>query len=162
MHLPSACGIIPQPQGQFTQCNMIFNNDRQQLRNLYFTTWQKFRDQQPLEPLEQQIAEVIQQHPEYHDIVSHPDLAEADFPPELGETNPFLHMGLHLAIREQVATDRPHGITLVYEKLVKKFQDPLAAEHKMMDYLVEAIWQAQRNNTIPDEQQYLANLKLLG
>jgi hypothetical protein len=26
--------------------------------------------------------------------------------------NPFLHMGLHLALREQIATDRPAGITL--------------------------------------------------
>ena len=140
---------------------MIFNNDRQQLRKLYFTAWHKFCGKQPLEPLEQQIAQVIQQHPEYHSIVSNPDLAEADFPPELGESNPFLHMGLHLAIREQVATDRPHGITLVYDNLVQKLQDPLAVEHTMMDYLVEAIWQAQRDHVMPDEKHYLENLKAL-
>ncbi|WP_204318325.1 DUF1841 family protein [Serratia marcescens] len=44
---------------------------------------------------------------------------------ELGETNPFLHMGLHLAVREQVATDRPQGIRTVYTKLIEKYQDPM-------------------------------------
>lgn len=139
----------------------MFNADRQQLRALYYDTWQKLKNKQPLHALEQQIAEVIQQHPEYHAIIDKPDLAEADFPPELGETNPFLHMGLHLAIREQITTDRPHGITVIYQRLLKKYQDPLTVEHYMMDYLVEAIWQAQRNHSMPDEQQYLQNLQQL-
>ena len=139
----------------------MFNADRQRLRALYYETWQKAGNKEPLHPLEQQIAAVIEQHPEYHAIIENPDLAEADFPPELGETNPFLHMGLHLAIREQVATDRPQGIKDVYQQLLQQWHDPLTVEHKMMDYLVEAIWQAQRDNTTPDEQQYLQNLQKL-
>lgn len=139
----------------------MFTHDRQQLRQMYYNTWQKLQNKGSLEQLEKQIADVIIQHPEYHRIIENPDLSESDFPPEFGETNPFLHMGLHLAIREQIATDRPHGITLLFKQLTQKLGNPLIAEHQMMDYLVEALWQAQRNNTVPDENQYLKNLREL-
>ena len=41
----------------------------------------------------------------------------ANYSPRSGQLNPWLHMGLHLAVREQVATNRPHGITEVHAKL---------------------------------------------
>lgn len=139
---------------------MILSDDREQIRQFYIQTWNKAKNNQALDGLEQQIAQVIADHPEYHAYLENEQSLAADFPPELGQTNPFLHMGLHLGIREQIQTNRPAGIRSIYYELLQH-ASPLEVEHRMMEYLVEAIWQAQRNKTLPDEQAYLANLKTL-
>ncbi|MDF2691592.1 MAG: hypothetical protein K0S29_1447, partial [Gammaproteobacteria bacterium] len=134
---------------------MLFSDNREQLRNFYIQTWKKAREGLALDSLEQQIAKVISEHPEYHAYLQQEKSLEAEFLPELGQNNPFLHMGLHLAIREQVATDRPAGIQNIYQQLLITKKDALEVEHLMMDHLVEAIWQAQRSQSMPDEQAYL-------
>ena len=120
------------------------------------------RLKQVLLPLEQQIVEVIIAHPEYHPMleaaVGHQDQA---YFPEMGQSNPFLHMGLHLAVREQISTDRPAGIGHIYQKLLKKYADHLNVEHLMIEHLAECLWQAQRDNNQPNEQAYLHALKRL-
>jgi len=136
----------------------MFGTDRNQLRKMYKTAWDKFQQQQVLSPLEVQITEVIKEHPEYHDFIYQ---LEKDFSPELGETNPFLHMGLHLGIREQLSTNRPIGIVAVYKKLIKLKGSIHEAEHSMIDCLAEAMWSSQTNNTPPDESAYLSSLKEL-
>jgi hypothetical protein len=70
-------------------------------------------------------------------------------------------MGLHLAVREQVATNRPNGIKDVFNRLIKRFQDPLAVEHLIMDQLAECLWLAQKNNLPPNEEYYLSVLNKL-
>ena len=126
---------------------------------MYAEAWHKHVEQLPLSPLEAQIATVIAEHPEYHATVSG-DL-ERDFTVEDGATNPFLHMGLHLGIREQVATNRPAGINRIHEQLAAKLGDVHAAEHRMIDCLAETLWEAQRNQCPPDEQTYLERLRKL-
>ncbi len=129
---------------------------------MYLGAWRKFSAKQPLEPLEAQLAAVIAEHPEYIPFLESGDSAlGADFTPEGGQGNPFLHMGLHLAIREQVATDRPKGITTIHQRLTAKLGDAHAAEHTMLEPLAETIWEAQRNGILPDEQRYLERLKAL-
>ena len=139
---------------------MIFGQDRDQLRRMYADAWQKLEAGAVLTPLEGQIATVVQEHPEYHRHLGEEGLRE-DFTPERGETNPFLHMGLHLAIREQVATNRPAGIAAVFNKLAEKSGDKLETEHRMIDVLAEIMWESQRSNSPPDEQAYLERLKTL-
>ena len=134
----------------------MFGNDRQQLRKAYADAWQKFQLQKTLTPLEQQIAEVIKEHPEYHHSLNQ---LGADFLPENDQTNPFLHMGMHLGLREQLTTNRPLGIRDCYQTLCNKYQSSHEAEHDMMDCLAEAIWQAQRLGTAPNESAYLTCLK---
>ena len=70
-------------------------------------------------------------------------------------------MGMHLAIREQVSTNRPAGIRDVHARLASKLGDAHQAEHAMLECLGEALWQAQRNNTLPDETAYLESLNRL-
>jgi hypothetical protein len=89
------------------------------------------------------------------------DALDRDYTPEGGQTNPFLHMGLHLAIREQVGTDRPAGIAAVHRVLATKFGDVHEAEHAMIERLGEALWQAQRSGLPPDEPRYLESLRQL-
>jgi hypothetical protein len=64
-------------------------------------------------------------------------------------------MGFHLAIRDQVATDRPPGIKNIYQRLIKKDKDALMVEHLLMDHLAECLWQAQRSRSMPDEASYI-------
>lgn len=139
---------------------MIFGQDRSELRKMYADAWQKHVDQRPLSPLEAQIAAVIAAHPEYHADVTDDDL-ERDYSPEGGRSNPFLHMGLHLGIREQVGTDRPAGIAKIHATLLQKTGDPHAAEHEMIEALAETLWEAQSANSAPDEQKYLQRLQAL-
>ncbi len=139
---------------------MIFGSDRNELRQMYIDAWQKFRDGEPMSPLESQIAQVIEDHPEYQPLMTADSLDES-FTPEGGKTNPFLHMGLHLALRDQVATNRPAGIVAVFESLCARTGDRHAAEHQALDCLAEALWAAQSNNTAPDERAYLESLRQL-
>lgn len=138
---------------------MIFGQDRNELRRMYADAWRKRTADQALTPLEAQIAAVIEEHPEYQPALDG-DL-DKDFTVAGGETNPFLHMGLHLGIREQVATNRPAGIRAVFDQLAARLGDAHAAEHQMIDCLAEAIWTAQREQQPPDELQYLESLRKL-
>ena len=139
---------------------MIFGQDRNELRQMYIDAWQKARDGKPMSPLEAQIAEVIGQHPEYHAALA-PDAMDSDFMPESGQTNPFLHMGLHLALRDQINTDRPAGIRALHARIASRADDTHDAEHRMIDCLAETLWEAQGRNAPPDEQQYLLRLRRL-
>ncbi len=139
---------------------MIFGTDRNELRQMYVEAWRKFCDGDIMSPLESQIAQVIQDHPEYQPAMTGESLDET-YTPEGGQTNPFLHMGLHLALREQISTNRPQGITNVFESLQNKTGDRHTAEHQALDCLAETLWVAQNNNTAPDEQAYLESLRRL-
>jgi hypothetical protein len=139
----------------------MFTNNRQELRQYFFDVWKKVENKTPLIPLEEQVAAVIVEHPEYHNIFQTPEkFVDKDFSSELGETNPFLHMSLHLSIREQIQTNRPDGIKNIFQTLCKKMPAH-DAEHCMMEILAEMIWQAQRHGKEPDQNLYLERLAQL-
>jgi len=139
---------------------MIFGEDRNELRQMYADAWRKRCDRQPMAPLEIQIADVVEMHPEYHADVTSNDL-DRDYTPDGGQTNPFLHMGLHLGIREQVATNRPAGISAIHKAVSARLGDIHAAEHAMIECLAETLWEAQSSNQPPDEAKYLERLQKL-
>lgn len=139
---------------------MIFGSDRSELRQMYSDAWKKARESLPMSPLEMQIARIVEEHPEYHRVVEGDDL-QLDFTPERGQSNPYLHMGLHLAIRDQVATDRPPGIRRLYAIVAAKVGDNHETEHKLLECLAETLWQAQRDGNAPDEQAYLERVRQL-
>lgn len=139
---------------------MIFGQDRQELRKMYIDAWQKSQRGEILSPLETQIAQVVIDHPEYQSMLTN-EILDESFTPERGETNPFLHMGLHLSIREQVATNRPVGISGVFSELQQRVGDPHVAEHRALDCLAETLWEAQSKNMMPDEEAYLERLRKL-
>ena len=113
-------------------------------------------------PLEEMILQVILSHPEYHSILADEETALGiEFSPEKGITNPFLHMGMHIALQEQVVTDRPAGISKIYHQGVEITGSVHEFEHKMMECLGEALWKAQQNNTLPDEDEYLECLRAI-
>jgi len=136
----------------------MFQN-RDEIRQVYLTVWKKLQDGQILEPMESVIADIIQLHPEYHSILQQgQSVQNTEFNPESGNSNPFLHMGMHIALREQTSIDRPAGIKRIHQKLSKK-KGQHEAEHAMIECLGQALWLAQHNNTVPDEAAYLDCLK---
>lgn len=139
---------------------MFFSQDRTTLRRYFATAWRKRSEGLPLEPLEAAISDIVAMHPEYHSLLeSGEDVLARDYPPELGETNPFLHLAMHVGIREQLATNRPPELRSLHGALRQQCGSDHEAEHAMMDCLAEVIWQAQRYGTPPDEASYLACLK---
>ncbi|MCS4503577.1 hypothetical protein KBTX_00763 [wastewater metagenome] len=138
----------------------MLGQDRNQMRRFYLESWRKAQDGEPMDPMERLVAEVVAEHPEYHGVLADGERALGrEYLPEDGETNPFLHMGLHIALREQVANDRPPGIRRIHETLTRAHGERMAAEHRMMDCLAEALWQAQRQGGMPDEAAYLTCLE---
>jgi Domain of unknown function (DUF1841) len=132
------------------------NQSRDELRRLYVEAWRKRRAGLPVEPLEAQVADVIALHPEYHAALERgADTLERDYTPEGGQANPFLHMGLHLAVRDQIATDRPAGIRRAFAGIATRSGSEHEAEHRIIECLAEAMWEAQRSGRPPDEAAYL-------
>ncbi len=139
---------------------MLFGQDRGALRRQFFEVWRKHTAGVPLEPLEQLVAQVIARHPEYHGVLQDPErFLDRDYLPEMGETNPFLHMAMHIAIHEQLTTGRPPGILDAYQGLLQRLGEPHRAEHEMMECLGEMFWRAQREQRTPDEAAYLECLR---
>jgi hypothetical protein len=134
---------------------------RDEVRQMYLAVWHKLQQKMPLEPMEALIADVIEIHPEYHVLLeAGDDIRLQEFTPEQGQTNPFLHMGMHIALREQAGADRPSGIRSIHQKLLTQ-KGQHEAEHAMMECLGQSLWSAQRNNQLPDEAAYLDCLKKL-
>ncbi len=134
--------------------------ERDKSRRFFIDVWQKYSVGNVLEPLESLIAGVIIQHPEYHKLLEDSSAAlETDFDPDAGESNPFLHMGLHITIQEQVGADRPMGIRELYEIGLERQGDPHMLEHRIMECLGEVLWRAQRDQTMPDEVAYLEGVR---
>lgn len=134
---------------------------REEVRQVYLDVWRKMQQQQLLEPMEALIADVIEAHPEYHALLENSEeVRQQDFTPEQGQTNPFLHMGMHIALREQAGADRPAGIADLYRRLSAS-RGQHEAEHAMMECLGQNLWQAQRDGELPDESAYLECIKNL-
>jgi Domain of unknown function (DUF1841) len=120
---------------------------REQLRDMYSQAWRKHRAGTPLTPLEAMIVDVVGLHPEYHAMLDAGGAADG---------NAFLHMGLHMAVREQACIDRPPGVRELRRRLEARLGDTHAAEHVLVEALGETLWEAQRAGRPPDEGHYLA------
>ena len=136
----------------------MFSQDRSKQREFLAKSWQKHISAQILEPLELQLALIVQKHPEYQALINDINL---EYFPEQGKTNPFLHINLHLALQDQLALDQPIGINDIYKKLIVIHSDTHEVEHMMMECIAEMIFNSQKNNTTLDQDNYLVNLKNL-
>jgi hypothetical protein len=131
----------------------MFNPSREEVREMFFGAWRKYRAGQPLAGIEALALEVILAHPEYHAALGDPERTrERDY---VDESNPFLHMSLHLALHEQLSIDQPPGIARAFQALVARFQDRHEALHQALECLAETVWRAQRDGAPPDAAAYL-------
>ena len=127
-------------------------------RKFLAQAWQRYQSKNKLDPLEHQLAIIIEKHPEYQDIIKN---LEEEYFPEQGKTNPFLHINLHLSLQDQLNLDQPKGIQKIYNDLLKKMKDTHQVEHIMMEQIAEMIFISQKCNEPMDFQNYLESLKKL-
>src|SRR6476661_1105307 len=111
----------------------MFTPSRDQARQSFFDAWEK-----------------------YHRLLEDRQSLERDYSPADGAINPFLHLGLHLAIEEQLSIDQPPGLRAEYEQLRAAADSEHDAKHAVLECLGETIWQAQRTGAPPDAAAYLA------
>lgn len=135
----------------------MFSPTRDQARKFLMDAWRKRREALPATPLETMAANIIGLHPEYHALLeSGEDALARDWSPDQGDTNPFLHLSLHLSIAEQLQIDQPPGIRAAYQALLEKSGDAHEALHHILDCLAETVWRAQRDQQALDGAAYVA------
>src|SRR5215510_9144249 len=135
----------------------MFNPSRDEVREMFFGAWRKYRTGTPLVGIEAAALDVILQHPEYHAVLDAPErYRDRDY---VDEANPFLHMSLHLALEEQLSIDQPPGIAQRFQALISKFYDRHEALHQALECLAETLWRSQRDVEAPDAAAYLSCLE---
>ncbi len=124
---------------------------------MFFATWRKYRAGEPLAGIEALALEAILFHPEYHALLDAPArYRDRDY---VDETNPFLHMSLHIALAEQLSIDQPPGISSLLKRIEMRKGETHAALHEALECLAETVWRAQRDGLPPDAAAYLGCLE---
>ena len=140
----------------------MIGGSRDDIRRFFVGVWRKRRAGERLEPLEHVVAATIEQHPEFHDcLVDEETALGVATQPADGAQNPFLHMGMHIALQEQLGADHPAGIRELYLHAVHRIGDAHAIEHRMMDCLGDTLSRSQAGGAQPDEARYLECLKTM-
>lgn len=133
------------------------------VRRFFADVWHKRQQPSSLDALQKKALRIMTAHPEYQLYLDKVDqYLDYTWTPENGETNPYLHLSLHLSIQEQAAIDQPFGIAAIHQQLCAKYNDDwVKAEHDMMEALAETIWQAQRYQQGLDVNAYMTRLRRL-
>ncbi len=140
----------------------MFNPSKDQVRDFFCLAWKKQQDSGVLTPLESIAARWMIEHPEYHALLNDADSAkEQDFSVENGQTNPFLHLSMHMSLSEQIQIDQPQGIRQISQRLMMRYDDEHPAHHDMMECLGKVLWESSRSGTEPDMQRYIEELNQL-
>jgi Domain of unknown function (DUF1841) len=140
----------------------VFNPSQADVRRFFCQTYAKHVGKQILSPLENIAARWLVEHPEYHTDLSNETAAiERDYPPEGGQSNPFLHLAMHLSISEQVQADLPAGLKVAYGMALAKIGDPHHTHHAIMEVLGKVLWDAQRQSTTPDMDALVDGVRAL-
>ncbi len=135
----------------------MFDPSRDQVRDTFFEAWRKYRAGEPLLGVEALALDAILAHPEYHELLSQPERFRAkDY---TDESNPFLHMSLHVALEEQLSIDQPPGIVQRFGRLLERTGERHAALHEALECLAQIVWRAQRDHAPPDAAAYLECLE---
>jgi hypothetical protein len=134
----------------------MFSPSQHDVRRFFCETYRKYRANEILVPMEAIARDWLVEHPEYEDMLSDVEAAlAADYSVEAGQSNPFLHLSMHLTISEQVAIDQPAGIRAAFQALAQRHDSAHEAHHQIMECLGEMIWVSQRKGLPPDGPAYL-------
>ena len=140
----------------------LFNPSKEEVRQFFCEAWTKQQRSGILTPMESIAARWMVEHPEYHGILSDLESAkETEYTPEKGQTNPFLHLSMHMSITEQVQIDQPPGIREASKQLSIKLDSEHEAQHRIMECLGQVLWNAQRDGAPPDMVAYVEAIKRL-
>jgi len=135
---------------------------REQLRahrQVFWDAWQKQLAGLPLNAMQVRISRVIALHPEYHSLFDDlEDFLDRDYSVG-GEASPYLHLSLHLALEEQIASRQPPEVGQVMELLMQeRGLNRHDALHRVLEALAETVYDAQRIGREPDTEPYRQRL----
>ncbi len=134
----------------------MFNLSQDDVRRFFCEAYRKQHANEILTPLEAIATDWLQQHPEYAGELQDVEATlAADYSIENGQTNPFLHLSMHLSIAEQISIDQPPGIRATVTALIQRLQSEHEAHHQIMECLGQMIWHAQRSGLPPDSAAYI-------
>lgn len=134
----------------------MFNPSQADVRRFLCAVHAKTTSGEPMEAIETLASLWIAEHPEYLADLADADAALArnyDETPQ--QTNPFLHLSMHLSISEQCSIDQPRGIRQAVELLTHKRNSLHAAHHETMECLGRMVWESQRAGRAPDGAAYI-------
>ncbi|MEM7465749.1 MAG: DUF1841 family protein [Pseudomonadota bacterium] len=139
----------------------MFVQNSNESRQFFIGVRNKLVGGEILQPLESMVATILSAHPEYDDLLADQAKALSDeYISQHYDMNPFLHLSLHLALQEQLDTNRPTGIKAIFQNLkLRGFGDEHFVRHKMMECLAESLYKAQMSQSAPDQADYLRCLK---
>jgi hypothetical protein len=134
----------------------MFTPSQADVRQFFCSVHAKMQAGQPLEAIETIASLWLEEHPEYRLDVADADAALLKmYEVEAGQTNPFLHLSMHLSISEQCSIDQPRGIRQAVELLAARRGSLHDAHHEAMDCLGQMIWESQRAGRPPDGAAYI-------
>ena len=134
----------------------MFQPSQHDVRRFFCEAARRLREGLPLDPMQAKAAPWLEAHPEYAaDLADEASALAAQYTVESGQTNPFLHLSMHLALDEQSAIDQPTGIRQALELLARRTGALHAAHHEAMECLGEMVWASQRSGRPPDGEAYL-------
>lgn len=141
----------------------MYDVNTHDVRRFFAQVWQQRFAPLSLDALQNRALRIVQAHPEYFHVLENIEqYMDYEWTPDKGESNPFLHLSMHLSLQEQVGIDQPFGIRDIHAQLCAKYNDDWhAAEHDMMDALAETLWEAQRFGRGLDVNNYMTKLRKL-
>lgn len=138
----------------------MFTPSQHDVRRFFCETYRKHRANEILTPLEAIARDWVVQHPEYAAALADAQAALAtDYSIESGQSNPFLHLSMHLSIAEQISIDQPPGIRQAFVTLAQRLGSEHDAHHQIMECLGEMMWASQRSGLPPDGAAYIECVK---
>ena len=134
----------------------MFNPSQDDVRRFFCSAFAKAQTNSSQDAIETIANQWMSEHPEYHTDLQDADAAAARvYDGGDGQTNPFLHLSMHLSITEQCSIDQPKGIRQAVELLTARRSDLHLAHHEVMEELGTMLWEAQRAGKPPDGQAYI-------
>ena len=134
----------------------MFSPSQADVRRFFCAVHEKTRSGQPMEAIEMIVSQWIAEHPEHHAELSDVDAALGRmYDVDAGQTNPFLHISMHLSISEQCSIDQPRGIRQAVEMLAHRRASLHEAHHEVMECLGQMMWESQRAGRPPDGASYI-------
>ena len=110
-----------------------------------------------MEAIETLASQWIAEHPEYHaDFSNVEDALGKVYTNAQGQSNPFLHLSMHLSISEQCSIDQPRGIRQAVELLTHRRNSLHVAHHETMECLGKMLEESQSAGRTPDGDAYIA------
>ncbi|MEY4285750.1 MAG: hypothetical protein RL111_2425 [Pseudomonadota bacterium] len=134
----------------------MFTPSQADVRRFFCSVLAKQKQGTPLDPMEALAGDWISLHPEYHEALSDEAQALARmYDVEAGQTNPFLHLSMHLTLSEQYRIDQPKGVKQALDGLTVRMGSLHRAHHEAMECLGQMVWESQRSGRPPDGHAYV-------